>query len=196
MCGAFIHGHYWYEEEVLKVFLDFKNNAHSISKEKHPEIPKNARKCGINPVNGEPVTNDSEPLSEEAKIELTNMFNNHFSGRDNMLKWIKDNYGKNNDSQEWETPLIYMLQNGGSDFFSIEYYKGRIEYYKDWIEDYKDWIEDYKGRVEYYKGRIEYYKGWIEDYKGWIEYYKGWIEDYKGWIEDCKGSIEYYKGRI
>ena len=155
MCGFFGHGFYWKEDNNYVVVFDLEINSHSGQRIARPEIPSWANRCGFDPIDGSPLTNDNCPLPDEVKTKIGILFDMYFPDATAIARWMRYNYGKNNDAFEWHPRMPAMLDRALGGYFTQEYYNGSIEYYK--------------RSIEYYKGKIEYYKGKIEDYKGRIE---------------------------
>ena len=149
MCGFFTHGFWWQEKEDFAVVADWEINSHRGIREYRKDlIPANAKRWGFNPVNGEPLTNEDEPLPEKVKEKICLLREMYFPNKEAIAEWMRKNYGKQNDQTEWEIPLLQMLDDGGRELFSQKHYEG--------------WIKYYEGQIEYYEGLIKHYEGWIE----------------------------------
>ena len=107
MCGFFTHGFWWKEQGEYVVVADWEVNSHSRIKEYQKElIPKDAKRWGFNPVNGEPVTNETEPLPQKVREKICLLREMYFPNRESMADWIRKNYGKNDDVEEWNWALL------------------------------------------------------------------------------------------
>ena len=180
MCGFFGHGFYWEgKKQELEVVFDFEVNSHSRIKE-YQKIPDSAKRCGFKPENGEPVSNEDKPLPKKVGEKINLMFQMYFPNREAVADWIRKNYAKNADKDEWDLKLPSMLADRGEGLFSEKYYQRAIEYYQRQIKDYQREIEDYQRE-------IEYYQGWIEYYCRRIEYCQRGIEDYQRQILAAQG---------
>ena len=82
------------------------------------------------------------------KEEAEKLFRVYYPDKYAIANWIRDNYGKEKDKEEWELPLIQMLGDNGRNLLSKEYYQKRVEYYQKMIEYYQKWIEDYQKMIE------------------------------------------------
>jgi len=145
MCGFFGHGFYWKEDNNYVVVFDLEINSHSGQRIARPEIPSWANRCGFDPIDGSPLTNDNCPLPDEVKTKIGILFDMYFPDATAIARWMRYNYGKNNDAFEWHPRMPAMLDRALGGYFTQEYYKRSIEYYKGKIEDYKGRIEGSTG---------------------------------------------------
>lgn len=190
MCGMYIHGFYWKDEGAngYTVAFDFEINSHAKIKE-HRDIPKNAIRIGVNPINGIATASNSLTLPSEVKERAEMLFHAYYPSKELIARWLKDTYGKQYDQGEWELPLLQMLSDGGIDLFSVAYFKQKIKDYDQWIKDNEKWIKD---GVQ----RIKDPERWIKNNEKWIKYceqrvkdYEQWMKDCEKWIKDCTGTL-------
>src|SRR3990167_4520458 len=209
-CGFFGHGFYWEGEKTelaeaqkdFTVIFDFEINSHSKIRE-YRKIPSGAIRIGFNPVNGEAVNNDSLPLPLAVKEKAGLLFQLYFPCKENIADWIKKNYGVQGDKDEWNFPLLKMLNDGGAGLFSKAYheqgiknYEQRIKDYEQWIKNYEQEIKNYEQRIEDYKQRIKDYEQWIKDYKQRIKENEQGIKEYEKEIKDYEQTIKWYEQEI
>ncbi len=134
MCGMYGHGFYWKtKDDEYTVVFDFEINSHSKIKECR-SIPEEAVKIGFNPIDGTATTNDPLPLPLQVKEKIEIFFSSYFPNAETIAEWIWNNYGKQDDHQEWEFPLLQMLDDNGAGLCSAIYYEGWIKHYEGLIK--------------------------------------------------------------
>ena len=181
MCGMFGHGFYW--ENRLKeyeVVFDFEINSHSRIK-KYRQIPQNAHRIGFDPVNGEPVSNELEALPEAVKEKIRLVFQMYFPNKEAISNWIKKNYAKNDDKEEWDLRLLEMLQTEGVAKWlggdkSAEESKQYAEVSKRCAEESKWYAERSKQYAEESKRCAEGSKRFAEESKWYAKVSKRYAE--------------------
>ena len=173
MCGMYGQGFWWENENKIKeyeVVFDFEYNSHSVSKEKRQGlIPLYAKRCGFDPVNMKPITNESGVLPDEVYEKIKILGQAYFPNKECIGEWIINNYAKNGDKDEWDVELTKMLGDGGVGLFNAQYYRNRITYYKREIIDYENHIASRSHETAYFKSQITYCKNLIIKYENQIK---------------------------
>jgi len=152
MCGIEGHGFYWSIENELReldyeVVFGLEINSHSSQRNKY-KIPANAKRLGFNPVNGEIISNDSEPIPERVREKASLLFEAYFPNKEAIAGHIKRNYAKNYDKEEWDMKLPSMLEDGSRGLFSKKYFTQRAQYYTQWVQDYTQQAQDFTQRAQ------------------------------------------------
>lgn len=194
MCGMYGHGFWWVNKDrEYEVMFDFEINCHSrIQEENHQiEIPTEANRCGFDPINGEPVTNEDVPLPEKVKEKIKMLFEAYYPNKECIAEWIKNNYAENYDKPEWDIKLLEMLNDKGTGFFNLQYYKHEIESCERMIKNHSFIVELHRQDVGRCEREVEKGKNYIEKHDNWI----GRLL-HKDKIKRCKGDIVFYRKEI
>ena len=214
MCGMYGHGFYWKtNEDEYAVVFDFEINSHSRIKQ-YRSISETAIRIGFDPVDGTAVSNSATPMPLQVQEKIEMLFSAYFPNPETISEWLRNNYGKNIDREEWEDRILSMLSDDGVDFFSRKYYEQKIEnyeqsinfwglrilyessysrtYYEHRIKVYEQWITDYKQKIKNYEQNINYCTGTLDnmDIDKFIPYFLSHPNKY--WVQRCeKRKIEY-----
>ena len=184
MCDCFIHSHYWEDEGKYKVGLDFEYNSHEDSKKKRG-LPAEAVRCGIDPVNGEPVTNSGEPLPLMVKDKLFTAFQVNFPDIESIIVWIENNYNKYGDGIQWQTRLPKMLsEEGKRKLFSKTYCRHKAEYWQREAEYCQREAENYRREAENCQRVADDWQREAEYCQRVAEYWQRVADDWQRAIED------------
>ena len=182
MCDMYGHGFYWRENQKYVFMIDYEINSHSEIKSKRPNlIPAEAISCGFDPVDGSPVGKNGEKLPVEVQEKIHFIMETDFPDRDSIKDWIRHNYAKNNDKDNWDYRLLLLLSDKGKDLFSAQYYTKQAQYCTK--------------QAQYYTKRAQDYTKRAQDYTEWAQYYTKWAQDYTGELDemDLEKLLEYFE---
>jgi len=142
MCGFWGHGFCW-EEEILKMpsiepvlqkpawelmaetiqiekelvpkaLYDFTRNSHRLIEIRWGYVigVRRVIPCGFNPLNCQ-ADAPRDIIKPELVLKINEQIDEVFSGFDNIMQWMKQNFGANNDLREWARATPYMLSEEG-----------------------------------------------------------------------------------
>jgi hypothetical protein len=152
------------------VWASWEINSHNTQRELYSEIPVAAYRWGFDPVNGESVSNEPEPLPEPVKEQIHFLVETCFPNRESITTWIKTNYAKNNDKEDWDYKLFFMLKdNRGQGLFSAQYFIKQSR-------DYAQWSQDYAKQSR--------------DSAQWSQNYAQWSQNYAKLAETATGILD------
>lgn len=187
MCDCYAHGIYSRENGQWCVFIDFENNSHTTIRKKR-KVLVGAMNFGIDPVNGRAVSNAGE-LPEGLDIIIEALFEAHFTDRSSLVEWVRRNYAKNNDKENWQDrlPLLFSVK-GQKEFWGR---RGLAEQSKDFARRSKFYAEQSK----FFAKRSKFYAEQSEDYAERSKVYAEWSKDYAKQSKYDAEQSEFYAER-
>ena len=186
MCGFFGHGFYYIENNTYVVVADWEVNSHARIKEQH-DIPNRSMRWGFNPINGEAVSNESVPLTDEVKTKIGLLFDMYFPNPQAIARWMKNNYAKNNDALEWDNKLSSMLDSA-EHYFSSKFFTDQAKDFTDLAKDFTDQAKDCTDGAKDCTERAKYFTDRAKDCTDQAKDYTDQAKDCTDQAKDCTGA--------